>query len=291
MREIAVTGKTRVCGVIGDPIEHTMSPVMQNAAFREAELDYIYTAFRVPAQGLKAAIDGMRALSIRGLNITIPHKVAVMPLLDKLDPLAERIGAVNTILNEEGTLTGYNTDAIGFRRAMVDKGTDPAGKNVLVIGAGGAARAIAFALAEDRASITILNRQEEFEWAEGIATRISDSYEVPVFAAVLNRQNLERFVPLSDIIVNATSLGMTPNSRATPVPADLICSGQLVFDIVYNPYETRLLREAKANGAKTLDGLEMLVWQGALAFQLWTGQSAPVDVMRQAAIKVLSREK
>lgn len=291
MRDIAVTGKTRVCGVIGDPIEHTMSPVMQNAAFRETELDYIYTAFRVPAQGLKAAIDGMRALNIRGLNVTIPHKVAVIPMLDRLDPLAERIGAVNTILNEEGTLTGYNTDAIGFRRAMVDKGTDPAGKNVLVIGAGGAARAIAFALAEDRASITILNRQEELDWAEAIATRISDSYEVPVFAAVLNRQNLEQFVPLSDIIVNATSLGMTPNARATPVPADLLCSGQLVFDIVYNPYETRLLREAKANGAKTLDGLEMLVWQGALAFQLWTGQSAPVDVMRQAAIKVLSREK
>src|SRR4030042_289622 len=158
MNNSAVSGKTVICGVIGDPIEHTMSPVMHNAAFRELGLDYVYVPFRVRREQLDRAIEGMRALNIRGLNVTIPHKVAVIPLLDELDPLAEKIGAVNTITNDDGILTGSTTDATGFLQALLEEGIQPEGENIAILGAGGAAKGIAFILAERGANLTILNR-------------------------------------------------------------------------------------------------------------------------------------
>ena len=284
-----ISGKTRVCGVIGDPIEHTMSPVMHNAAFKELGLDYLYVSFRVRKEELGKAIEGMRALNIRGLNVTLPHKVAIIPFLDELDPLVERIGAVNTIVNDDGVLTGYNTDAAGFLQALLEQGIEPKGKNMVILGAGGASRAISFILAERGAHLVILNRALELDWAEELAGRLSQAFQRETKALVLNRENLAQVLRKTDILVNATSVGMSPNIDETPVSPDLLSSDLILFDIVYNPIKTRLLREAEEAGAKTISGLDMLVWQGALAFEKWTGLKAPVEVMREEIIKRLIR--
>ena len=287
MSDFVITGKTRVCGVIGDPIEHTMSPVLHNNAYRELGLDYIYTAFRVKPEELEQAVQGMRGLGITGLNVTIPHKVNIIPFLDELGPLAERIGAVNTITNTNGYLKGYNTDATGFLRALKDKNVDPKGKEVLVLGAGGASRAISFILAESGASLTILNRREELDWAEGLAKQISEVFHRKIKAMEMTEANLETIIKRSDILVNTTSVGMLPKADVTPVPARLLTSEKIVFDIVYNPVKTRLRTEAEAAGCQTIGGLDMLVWQGALAFEMWTGKMPPADIMKKEAVKVL----
>ena len=289
--ESHISGKTRVCGVIGDPIAHTMSPVMQNAAFRKLGIDYLCVSFRVRKEELDKAVEGMRALNIRGLGVTIPHKVAIIPFLDKLDPLAEKIGAVNTIVNSDGGLTGYNTDAAGFLQALLEKGVKPEGKNIVVLGAGGASRAISFILAERGAHLVILNRQLELDWAEELAHRISQVFKKEVKALELNEENLAMVLERADVLINATSVGMSPNIDEAPVPARLLKPELTVFDIVYNPVKTRLLREAEATGAQTIGGLDMLVWQGALAFEKWTGQQAPFDLMKTEAIKALGYEK
>lgn len=288
---MVISGKTRLCGVIGDPVEHTMSPVMHNAAFREMGLDYWYLPFRVKKEELGKAIDGLKALNMRGLSVTIPHKVAVIQFLDELDPLAEKIGAVNTIVNDDGALTGYNTDGAGFLQALLERGIEPVGKNVVVLGAGGASRAISFTMADRGARLVILNRLAGLDRAKELAGRISQVFTREVEALALNRENLARVLGKASILVNATSAGMTPDIDETPVAADLLKPGLIVFDIVYNPIKTRLLREAEAAGAKTIGGLDMLVWQGALAFEKWTGQQAPVELMRQEAIKALAKHE
>lgn len=285
MKNSPISGKTIVCGVIGDPVEHTMSPAMHNAAFKEMGLDYIYIPFRVKKEELGRAVDGMRALNIKGLNVTIPHKVMVMPLLDKIDPLAEKIGAVNTISNDDGVLTGYNTDASGFLRALLQQGANPEGKNVVIVGAGGASRAISFILAERGANLVVLNRQLELEWAVELARRISRTFNRQVKALELNAENLGLVLGTADILVNATSAGMSPDINVTPVPARLLKAGLVVFDSVYNPLKTRLLREAGEAGAGTVSGIDMLAWQGALAFEKWTGREAPLELMKGEAIK------
>lgn len=291
MKQIIISGKTTVCGIIGDPIEHTISPVMHNAMYKVLKLDYVYVAFPTASTDLEKAIAGMRALNIRGLNVTIPHKVAVIPFLDRLDVLANRIGAVNTIVNNRGVLTGYNTDATGFLKALFERDVRPSGKKVLLLGAGGAARAIGYSLAEEGAHLTILNRKEEITWAKELADCLSRDYKFQVGARELTRENLREAIPDTDILVNATSVGMSPNSNQSLVPADLLCANLIVFDVVYNPYQTRLLREAKEAGAQTISGLEMLVWQGVLAFENFTGEKVPVELMREAALKELSIEK
>jgi shikimate dehydrogenase len=283
----SISGKTKVCGVIGDPIEHTMSPVMHNAAFSELGLDYVYLAFRVRAEGLAQAIEGMRALNIRGLNVTIPHKVAVIPFLDELDPLAEKIGAVNTIVSDAGLLRGYNTDATGFLKALKDKGFEPGGKRVAVLGAGGAARAVSFILAESGANLVILNRRQELDWAEALARQISDTFKKEVKALESDAANLKAALESADIVVNATSVGMSPHSDESPVPAKLLRPGMVVFDIVYNPLKTRLATEAARAGAETVMGLDMLVGQGALSFEMWTGKKAPVELMKRKVVRML----
>jgi len=289
MRDWVISGETRLCGVIGDPIEHTMSPVMHNAAFKEIGIDYVYVPFRVKPEKLGEAISGMRALNIRGLNVTIPHKVTVLQFLDKLDPLAEKIGAGNTIVNEDGVLTGYNTDATGFLQAVLEEGVEPEGKKVVILGAGGASRAISFILADRGADLVILNRRLELDWAEELAHRISQTFRQKVSALELNPENLKKALESADILVNATSVGMNPDVDQTLVSADLLRPGLIVFDIVYNPVKTKLLREAEAAGAEIIGGLDMLVWQGAIAFEKWTGRQAPVELMREETIKLLKR--
>jgi len=286
-----ITGKTKICGVIGDPIEHTMSPVMHNTAFGKLGLDFAYLAFRVSKEELGGAVEGIRALNIRGMNVTIPHKVEVIPLLDGLDPLAEKIGAVNTIVNNNGLLRGYNTDAEGFLQAALERGTEPDGKNIVVIGAGGASRAICYILAERDARLTILNRRLELDWAEVLAQRIYEDLGKEVRVRELGYENLADALVKADILVNATSVGMSPQSDETPVPAELLRKELVVFDIVYNPIRTRLIKEAGAAGARTISGIDMLAWQGALAFEKWTGEKAPLDVMRKEAVKALEKHE
>ena len=286
-----ISEKTRLCGIIGDPIGHTMSPVMHNAAFNKIGIDYLYVSFRVKKEELGKAIEGMRALNIRGLNVTIPHKVDVIRFLDELDPLAEKIGAVNTIVNDDGVLTGYNTDAAGFLHALLEKGIEPKGEKVVILGAGGASRAISFILAERGAHLVILNRILELDWAEELAGRLSQIFQRETKALILNGENLAQVLRKADILVNATSVGMTPNINETPVPSDLLKPGLVVFDIVYNPIKTRLLSEGEAVGARIMGGLEMLVCQGVLAFEKWTGVKAPVELMRQKAIKTLEKHE
>ncbi len=282
-----ISAKTKICGLIGDPVEHSVSPAMHNAAFSSLGLDYIYLPFRVARDNLTKAIDGLKVLNIRGLNVTIPHKVAVIPLLDEMEPLAQKIGAVNTIANDKGRLKGYNTDAGGFLKALLERGIEPRGKKVVVLGAGGASRAISFTLAERGAEIVILNRRLEMDWAVELASSISQFSAREVKALELNDKNLSSVLEAADILVNATSVGMSPNSNNSPLPARLLKPELVVFDVVYNPLKTRLLAEAEAAGAETISGIDMLVWQGALAFELWTGAKAPIDIMKAKAIEAL----
>ncbi|MBI2860473.1 MAG: shikimate dehydrogenase [Chloroflexi bacterium] len=283
----AVSGRTRVCGVIGDPVEHTVSPAMHNAAFAALGIDYIYLPFRVRKEHLGRAMDGVRGLNIRGMNVTIPHKIEVMAFLDEIEPLARRIGAVNAITNDDGFLTGSNTDAGGFIQALLEHGAKPAGRKAVVLGAGGASRAISFALAEKGARLVILNRHPER--ARDLARQISD-LSPGIEAGGLSEEDLSAAMRDAEILVNTTSAGMTPEASLTPVPVGLLRPGLTVFDIVYNPAETRLLREARAAGAAVIGGVDMLAWQGALAFEKWTGRKAPVGLMKQAAMRALGHE-
>jgi len=291
MSDKEISGKTKICALIGDPVEHTMSPVMHNAAYKKLGLDYVYIPFRVAPEQLAAAVDGLRALNVCGFNVTIPHKVSIIPMLDGLDPLAEKVGAVNTVVNNDGELRGYNTDADGFLKALLEREVEPAGKNVVVLGAGGASRAITYILADRGASLTILNRQMELDWAENIAELISEDFGRVVRVLELCNEYLAQALERADILVNATSVGMSPAGDESPVPAELLKDNLIVFDVVYNPVMTRLLGEAKAAGARTIGGIDMLAWQGALAFEKWTGQSAPLDLMRKEAIKMLERHE
>lgn len=280
-----ISGKTQLCALIGDPVEHSLSPYIHNAAFKHLKLDFVYVTFKVSKENVREALEGARALGIRGLNVTMPLKTAVIRHLHKLDPNAEKIGAVNTILNNEGKLTGYNTDGLGALEALKANGQNPAGKNILVLGAGGAARAVAFALCKDAKDMTVLNRTPEK--ARILAEELSRIFEKKVKFGGLSEDALKREVEKTDILVNATAVGMAPKINETPIDTKLLHSNLTVFDLVYNPPETRLLKEAKAIGAKTVDGISMLVYQGALSFQIWTGRKAPVDVMTRACKRAL----
>jgi shikimate dehydrogenase len=282
---LKITGKTRVCGVIGDPVEHTVSPAMHNAAFRALGLDFVYLPLRVAKKDLAGAVHGMRALNIRGLNVTIPHKVEVMALLDEIEMPARTIGAVNVIVNSKGMLKGCNTDAPGFMCALKERGIKVKGQTAVILGAGGASRAICFALASAGAGLIIVNRTpgKASHYAADIAKATGQSVE----AMELNTQNLAVAMGKGRILVNTTSVGMSPESGQTLVKNDFIKPQHTVVDIVYNPVKTRLLKEAEKAGAGTVNGLDMLVWQGALAFEKWTGRLAPVEIMRKEALRAL----
>ncbi len=282
-----INAGTKLCGVIGDPVKHTLSPAMHNTAIAELGIDFVYLAFHVITPGLRAAVEGMRVLGIRGLNVTIPHKIAIVQFLDELDPLARDIGAVNTIVNEEGKLKGYNTDAAGFLQSLNAAGFEPKGKKVVLLGAGGAARAMGFALAQAVSRITILNRKTTLTQAAILSTNLARVSGWKVVALELTPANLKNTMAEADLLVNATSVGMEPAIDETPIPADLLKPGITIFDVVYTPYQTRLLREAAAQGCQVISGLEMLVRQAALALELWTGKETPLEVMRAAAISAM----
>jgi shikimate dehydrogenase len=282
-----ISGKTQICALIGDPVEHSVSPVMHNTAYKKLGLDYVYIPFRVRPEGLSQAVEGLQALNVRGFNVTIPHKVSVIPLLDGLDPLAEKIGAVNTVVNTDGELRGYNTDAEGFLRSLLGHGVRPRGKKMVVLGAGGASRAITYIMVMKGARVIIVNRQRGLDRAENIAALIKEDFKKEV--KVFELEKLGEVLEGADVLVNATSVGMSPAGENSPVPANLLSKVPVVFDIVYNPLETRLLKEAREAGAQTIGGVDMLAWQGALAFEKWTGQKAPLELMREEATKMLEK--
>jgi len=286
-----INAHTKLCGIIGHPVRHTISPAMHNAAITHLGVDYTYLAFDVPSTHLAKAVEGMRALDIAGLNVTIPHKVAVLPLVDELDPLAQNIGAINTIVNQNGKLKGYNTDVAGFIEALRAVGFDASGKSVLLLGTGGAARAMGFALAQQGARISIFSRHASLEQAQLLSQNLNRIAQYPVKALELNDDNLRKVITHAKLLVNATSVGMTPNNTEIPLPSNMLKPGMVVFDVVYTPLETRLLKEARKKGCATVSGLDMLVHQGALAFKLWTGENAPLDVMQRAALAELGVKK
>jgi len=273
-----IGSRTGVIGVLGHPVGHSLSPRMHNAALQAQGIDMVYLAFDVPPERLREAILGLRALGLRGVNVTVPHKEAIVGLLDHVEDGAVRIGSVNTVVNDDGRLVGYNTDKSGFLAALRGLRLDGArGLTCFVAGAGGAARAVVAALIEDGArEIYIYNRTPEraislcsqaASWGSARCLAVS---EHEVFGAA--RQ--------ADLIVNATSVGLTPSVKESAVPVDILHSRQMVMDLVYGLGPTTLVREAKARGATAIDGKEMLVMQAAGSYELWTGRRAPVDVMR-----------
>jgi len=283
---MAISGKTRVCGVIGDPIGHTLSPTIHNAAFTHLGLDFVFLAFHVKVAELENAMRGMRGLGIHGLNVTMPHKSAVIGFLDEVDFTVRFLGSANTILNRDGKLSGFNTDGIGALKALLENGVDPSGKKVLLLGAGGAAKAIAFMFAPEVGELAILNRSAEK--AQELAETLGHMFNQKVVGDVLSPDSIKMNLRDSDVLINATSVGMKPNLSKSLVSPEWLRSNLTVMDIVYNPVETKLEKDAKAAGAKVINGVEMLIYQGAASLEIWTGKSAPIEVMRKAAIDQLS---
>ena len=280
-----IKGSTNIVGLIGHPVEHSFSPPMHNAAFAELGLDYAYVAFDVNPDDLKSAVDGAKSLNIKGFNVTIPHKIEVMQYLDELDEVARLIGAVNTIDFKD--LKGYNTDGIGAVRA-IEEVTSIKDKNVVVAGAGGASRAISFYLAKFGAgSMTILNRNANK--AKDLAGDVLKSDLIGDVGAD-SISEIDSYLKDADILVDTTPLGMDPHINDEPIAkSDAMHDGLVVFDAVYNPNETVLLKEAIKAGAKPVYGIKMLLYQGAESFKIWTGRDAPIDVMQDALNKHLGR--
>ncbi|TGC09796.1 shikimate dehydrogenase [Methanolobus halotolerans] len=269
-----------VFGVFGDPIAHSRSPHMHNAAFRELGMECTYHAFRVSRGNLKDALLGGKAMGFGGVNLTVPLKQEALKIVDA-DPLAKSIGAVNTIDFKDG-MKGYNTDGFGAKRTLEEKSVEIKGSNLLIVGAGGASRAIAFQLAKDGANITIANRTEQK--AIDLASDISF---IATSARGCGLENIKELIMESDILINCTTMGMHPNTEGTIATSEEMHPELTVLDIVYNPLETRLLKEAKKAGAKAITGEMMLIYQGAEAFRIWTGVEPPVSTMKKAVLEEL----
>lgn len=270
---MVIDGRTELYGIMGNPVAHSLSPAMHNAAFAALGLNKVYVPF--PVTDVATALAGFRALGVRGASVTIPHKQAVMAHLDAIDPVAERIGAVNTLVINEGRITGYNTDWLGANRALAGE-VELAGQTVLVLGAGGSARAIGFGLLEAGATVFLASRTPSS--GQALAASLGCSWHPLAEAETL----------VADALVNATSVGMGAQRDATPMAAAALANFPVVMDIVYAPLATRLLREARAAGCRTVDGLAMLLHQGVAQSELWTGKAPPVAVMREQLLAGLA---
>lgn len=285
---MSYSGKTKNLGIFGYPVGHSFSPIMQNAALQAAGLDYAYIAMPVAPENLKDAVAGLRAMNFRGVNVTIPHKQTVMEYLDEIHEDAKIIGAVNTIVNDAGHLTGYNTDVIGFIDALKDKGFDPAGKNAVMVGAGGAARAIIWGLLKENiGSIAIGVRN--MPKVQPLVDYFQKYIDIKLYD--WNDSNFKDELRTADLLINATPLGMTPKTdEMPPVDWDCISPSAFVYDIIYTPAETLFLRTARQKGCQTLNGEGMLIGQGAESFRLWTGVKPDHNVMATALKKMLYAE-
>jgi shikimate dehydrogenase len=279
----ALDSHTILYGVFGDPIRHSKSPIMLNHAFQETGINAAYAAFHVSPDELRAAVHGIRALGFRGVNVTIPHKVEVMAYLDEIVEGARIVGAVNTIVNDGGKLVGYNTDGIGYVRSLQEEtGISLQGKRILLLGAGGAARGVAYALAKEGADLIYIANRTHGRAVElaAIISKFTDSVGISL-------DEIDSVMTEVDFIVNTTSAGMYPKVDVLPMPMDSIGSRHLVSDLIYNPRITRFLKMAEARGARIHGGLGMFIYQGAFAFEYWTGTPAPVAAMRQIVEQAL----
>lgn len=272
----------KLFAVIGDPIAQSMSPVMHNDLFEKYKINADYLPFRVKAEDLGDAVKGLKAIGVGGFNVTVPHKTNIIPFLDGVDELALSIGAVNTVVNEDGRLIGYNTDGPGFLTGLVPSFPSLKGKKILVIGAGGAARAIYFTLAkEGPLVIDLANRT-----IDKARSLIQDCpYEVP--SSALSLEEAAVSLVEYDLIVQTTMIGMAPNISEQPINLDHLNDQAMVCDIIYNPLETRVLQAARLKGARTQNGIDMFVYQGALAFEKWTGIFPDVQRMKENVLKQL----
>ncbi|OXS62551.1 shikimate dehydrogenase [Cohnella sp. CIP 111063] len=271
---------TLMFGVIGDPIRHSKSPVMLNRAFREIGINGAYAAFHVVPERLEQAIAGVRGLGFRGLNVTIPHKVEVMKYLDEISEGARAAGAVNTIVNENGRLIGYNTDGIGYVRSLKEEAEpELSGKTIVVLGAGGAARGILWALAQEGpAAVFVANR------TEARAAELAASFPAELGISAVPWSGLRSVAAEADVVINTTSVGMSPNVDELPMDPSWMKPGAVASDLIYNPLKTAFLSGAEERGCRIHGGLGMFIYQGAYAFEYWTGQPAPVAAMREVVL-------
>ncbi|TFF92286.1 MAG: shikimate dehydrogenase [Promethearchaeota archaeon] len=285
MENFNIDSQTSVLGLIGHPVEHSMSPIMHNAIIQKLNLKYVYLAFDVDPKNLKKAMSGIRGLNIKGINVTIPYKQQIMNFVDEIDPLAKKIGAINAIKNIDGYLIARNTDAAGAKKSLIDAKCKLQGKNILVLGAGGASRAISFALADEANKIIISNRTEDK--AITLAKEIKNKMNTDAEGYSNQKNILEKLIENVDILINTTPLGMYPNTNKIPLPEHLLIKNLFVFDVIYNPLKTKLLKVAEKKGCNILGGLDMLVNQGALAFEWWTGKEADKNLMKTKITKYL----
>ncbi len=280
------TSKTKVLCIIGNPIEHSMSVTMHNASIQNLGLDYVYLAFKVLSNDLSSAINGLKAFKIKGASITIPHKISVMKYLDKIEPMAENIGAINTIKNENGILIGRNTDGEGFIKSIKESGYNLKNKKIVLFGAGGAARACAFYLAKEIDEITIINRSNSS--MKDLISKLKLNYDIPIKGFNLSKsEDIKNEIEGSDMLVNTTSIGMYPNVNENLVKQSWLHPKLFVVDVIYSPLQTKLLQEASSIGCNVLSGVDMLVNQGILAFKWWTGVSPDKKLMKQVVLDEL----
>lgn len=274
-----IDASTKLCVLIGDPVEHSLSPAIHNAAFKRTGLNCVYLACGV--KDVKSAVGGLRGLGIIGASVTIPHKVAAMRYVDEVEDVAKWIGSINTIVNSRGILKGYNTDAMGALAALKKSGARLAGANVLILGSGGAARAISFAVAADGKAkqIEILGIIEK-EYRK-LSRDISTKTKVPARGIAWNDKSLAKAFEKANIVVQCTPVGMYPKTGKTSVPQNLLRPGLVVMDIVYNPLETRFLKDARSMGCKVIPGMEMFLNQAVAQFELFTRKKAPRELMRR----------
>ncbi|MFA5516913.1 MAG: shikimate dehydrogenase [Desulfuromonadales bacterium] len=279
---------TRLCAVIGNPVAHSLSPAIHNAAFAALGLDFIYLPCQV--EDVQSALAGMRALhNFRGMSVTIPHKIEAMKYVDAVDAVDRSIGSINTIVKEDGRLIGSGTDGPGALKALVDAGADIDGKTVLMLGAGGAARAIAFTLARRCRVEKLILLDVNEAMLQGLAEDLRTGTGARITAQPLTDRTLAAALDEADIVAQCTPIGMHPREDASLVPADLLRPGQVVFDIVYTPLETKLLADARARGLQTISGVEMFINQAVLQFEKFTGRAAPEDVMRRVVMERLKK--
>ena len=287
MKDIrSISPSTQICAVIGNPIKHSLSPAIHNDAFVELDLDFVYIACRV--EDVKNAIAGMRALNnFRGMSVTIPHKIEIMKYVDEIEEVDRSIGSINTVINEQGLLVGLGTDGPGALKTIVDAGVEIDGKNILMLGSGGAARAISFTLARNAKLRELLILDVSENMLQQLTADLKAGTDAFIKSESLTEISLAAAMENADVIIHCTPVGMHPNKDASLIPAEFFRPEQVIFDIVYTPLETKLLAEAKSRGLKVISGVDMFINQAVLQFERFTGVNAPIEVMRRVVMEHL----
>ena len=283
-----IDANTNIYCIIGHPVEHSFSPIIYNSWFNDFNLNNVYIALNILPKNLKKAINGFKAIEISGFNVTIPYKERIIKYVNEVDPLAKNIGAVNTVKRESNLLKGINTDAVGAIEAIKQTHYEVNDKNVVILGSGGAARAISYVLVEEVNKITILNRTKNR--AINLAKELRKKYKKNIQGKVYSKNILERELKRADILINTTPIGMYPLHKASPVLKEYLHSDLFVFDLVYNPLETQLLQDASNIGCKTLSGIHMLINQAVIAFEWWLNRKPNVDLIKNKIIELLRKK-